>query len=115
VDKRTAKQSKLRQFETDPRQENFLLKFLDLIIHHEVPILKLFSQQDLVDKTTAHHPKVQEFESTRIRRQRHLVTNTTYSVGGEVGGGRRRITIQGSGVRVHRIPGSAGSSSRAIW
>jgi hypothetical protein len=76
VVKRTAKQSKLRQFETDPRQENFLLKFLDVMIHHEVPILKLFSQQDLMDKTTA-------------------------------------PTTHGSAVRVHRVPGSAGS--RDIW
>jgi hypothetical protein len=44
--------------------KNFLLKFLDLIIHHEVPKLKSFSQQDLVDKTTAQQPKVQQFEST---------------------------------------------------
>jgi hypothetical protein len=44
--------------------ENFLLKFLELIIHHELPKLKLFSQQDLVDKTTAQQPKVQQFEST---------------------------------------------------
>jgi len=27
---------KIQQFETDPRQENFLLKFLDLIIHHKL-------------------------------------------------------------------------------
>jgi len=38
--------------------ENFLLKLLDLIIHQEVPKLKLFSQQDLVDKTMAQQPKV---------------------------------------------------------
>ena len=56
MDKTTAQQCRVQQFETDPRQEleNFLLKFLDLIIHHEVPKLKLFSQQ----------PKVQQFEST---------------------------------------------------
>jgi hypothetical protein len=55
VDKMTAQQSKVQQFETgkDLELENFLLKFLDFIIHHEVPKLKLFSQQDIVDKTTA--------------------------------------------------------------
>jgi hypothetical protein len=64
VDKTTAKQSKVRQFETDMNLdlENFLLKFLDLIIHHELPKLKSSSQQDLVDKTTAPKPKVQQFE-----------------------------------------------------
>jgi hypothetical protein len=41
-----------------------LLKFLDLRIHPEIPKSKLFSQQDLVDKTTAQQPKVQQFEST---------------------------------------------------
>ena len=70
VDKTTAQQPKLQKFETNRRQglglkkKNFLLKFLDLIIHHEVPKLKLFSHQDLVDKTTAQQPKVQQFEST---------------------------------------------------
>jgi hypothetical protein len=44
--------------------ENFLLKFLDLIIHHEVPKLKLFSQQDLADKVMAQQPKVQQLEAT---------------------------------------------------
>jgi hypothetical protein len=44
--------------------EIFLFKFLDIVIHHEVPKLKLFSQQDLVDKTTAKQPKIQQFEST---------------------------------------------------
>jgi hypothetical protein len=43
--------------------EHFLFEFLDLIIHHEVPKLKLFSQQDLVNKTTQ-QPRVQQFEST---------------------------------------------------
>jgi hypothetical protein len=64
-------------------EKNFLLKFLDLIIHQKVPKLKLFSQQDLVDKTTAQQPKVQQFESTGFQdpqaEQRHLVTNTTVS------------------------------------
>ena len=55
----TTYQPKVERFETDPRQEIFLLKFLDLIIHHEVPKLKLFSQKDLVNKTTAQQPKVQ--------------------------------------------------------
>jgi hypothetical protein len=51
--------------------EYFLLRFLDLIPHQEVP--KLFSQQTLrgpVDKTTAHQPKVQQFEFETDRRQR---------------------------------------------
>jgi Mg2+/Co2+ transporter CorB len=42
----------------------FLLRFLDLTIHQEVP--KLFSQQELrgvVDKTTAEQSKVQQFET----------------------------------------------------
>jgi hypothetical protein len=59
--------------------ENFLLKFLDLIIHHEVLKLKPFSQQDLADKT-AQKPKVQQFESTAFQdqqQQRHLVATTT--------------------------------------
>ena len=64
MNKTTAWQPKIQQFETDLRQKNFLLKFLDLIIHHEVEKLKLFPQQDLVDKTTAQQPKVQQFEST---------------------------------------------------
>jgi len=74
VDKTTDQQPKVQQFEAgkDLGLENFLLKFLELIIHHEVPILKLFSQQDLVDKATPQ--------------------------------------IQGSAVRVHRVPGSAETS-----
>jgi hypothetical protein len=43
-----------------------MVRFLDLIIHQEVP--KLFSQQDLrglVDKTTAQQRKVQQFEADR--------------------------------------------------
>ena len=46
--------------------EYFLLRFLDLIIHQEVP--KLFCQQELrglVDKTTAQQPKIQQFETDR--------------------------------------------------
>jgi hypothetical protein len=57
VDKTTDQQPKVQQFETDLDLEIFLLKFLDLIIHHEVPKLKLFS------KTTP-QPNVQQFEST---------------------------------------------------
>jgi hypothetical protein len=69
VDKTTAQQPKLQQFETDrqrrPGVRKFSVKiFLNLIICHEVPKLKLFSQQDLVDKMTAQQPKVQQFEST---------------------------------------------------
>jgi len=66
VDKTTAQQPKVQQIETNPRQENFLLKFLDLIIHHEVPKLKLFSQQDVVDKT-AQKPEDQQFDSTEFQ------------------------------------------------
>ena len=46
--------------------EYFLLRFLDLVMHQEVP--KLFSQQTLrgwVDKMTALQPKVQQFETDR--------------------------------------------------
>ena len=46
--------------------EYFLLRFLDLITHQEVP--KLFFQQELrglVDKTTAQQTKVQQFETDR--------------------------------------------------
>jgi hypothetical protein len=68
VDKTTAQQPKVQQFETDRRQGHgviFLLKFLDLIIQEEAPNLKLFSQQqqNLVHKTTTQQPKVQQFES----------------------------------------------------
>ena len=46
---------------------NFLLKFLDLIIHQEVPKLKIFAEHelsDLVDKTTDQQPKIQQFQPT---------------------------------------------------
>jgi hypothetical protein len=68
VDKTTAQQSKVWQFETDKNLdlENFLLKFLDHIIHHELPKLKSSSQQDLMDKTTAPKPRLQPFESTGV-------------------------------------------------
>jgi hypothetical protein len=60
VDKTADQQPKLQQFETDLDLEIFLLKFLDLIIQHEVP--------KLVDKTTTtQQPKVQQFESTGRR------------------------------------------------
>jgi len=55
------------------------LKFLYLIIHHEVLKLKPFSQQDLADKT-AQKPKVRQFESTAFQdqqQQRHLAATTT--------------------------------------
>jgi DNA-directed RNA polymerase subunit H (RpoH/RPB5) len=45
--------------------KNFLLKFFNLVIHQEVPKLKLFSQQELrnlVDKT-AQQLEVQQFEA----------------------------------------------------
>ena len=72
MDKTTTQQPKVRQFETDRRQglglkKKFLLKFVDLIIHQEVPKLKLFSQQklrDQVNETTTQQSKVQQFEST---------------------------------------------------
>jgi hypothetical protein len=44
----------------------FLLRFLDLVIHQEVP--KLFPQQELrglVDKTTTQQSKVQQFKTNR--------------------------------------------------
>jgi hypothetical protein len=41
--------------------EIFLLKFLGLVIHNEVPKLKLFPPTRLVDKTTAKQPKIQQF------------------------------------------------------
>jgi hypothetical protein len=66
--------------------EIFLLKFLDLIIHHEVPKLKLISQHDLVDKMTAQQPKVQQFESTGLQDSQAAAEtsgNQYYSVGGE--------------------------------
>ena len=72
MDKTTAQQPKFQQFETDRRQwlglkKNFLLRFLDLIIHQEIPRLKLFSEQELCDtddKTRARQPKVQQIEPT---------------------------------------------------
>jgi hypothetical protein len=74
VDKTAAQQTKVQQFETDGRQglgfKNFLLIFLDLIIHQKVPELKLISKQEfhgLMDKTTAQQPKVQQFESTAFQ------------------------------------------------
>ena len=80
VDKMTAQQSKIQQFETGKNLEleNFLLKFLDFIIHHEVPKLKLFSQQDIVDKTTAQQPKVQQFESTGFQDPHTAATSGSY-------------------------------------
>jgi len=77
VDRTTAQQPKVQQFETNVRQRfglkkkknNFLLRILDLIIHQKVPKLKLFSQQefrDVVDKTTAQETKVQQFESIKF-------------------------------------------------
>jgi hypothetical protein len=64
VDKTTAQQPKSQQFDTDRQQglglKNFLLIFHDLIIHQEVPKLKLFSQQEfrgLEDKTPAQVPQ----------------------------------------------------------
>ena len=49
---------------------NILFRFLDLIIHQEVP--KLFSQQDLrglVDKTTAQQCQDEQFETDSRRRE----------------------------------------------
>ena len=45
VDKTTAQQPNVQQFETNPRQElgKFSVKILDLIIKHEIPELKLLS------------------------------------------------------------------------
>jgi hypothetical protein len=68
VDKTRAQQAKFSSSRPtagkDLELEIFLLKFLDLVIHHEVSKLKLFSQQDVVYKTTAKQPKIQQFEST---------------------------------------------------
>jgi hypothetical protein len=83
VDKTTAQQSKVPSSKPTSGKnlelENFLLKFLVLIIHHEVPKLKLFSQQDLVVKTTAQQPKVPQFESTGFRNPQTVVTETSGS------------------------------------
>ena len=79
MDKTTAQQTKVQQFETDRRQglekkkiiiNNFLLKFPNLIIRQEVVKLKLSSQQelrDLQDKAMAQEPKVQQFEPTSFQ------------------------------------------------
>ena len=68
-------------------KENFLLKFLDLIINNEIPKLKLFSQQDLVGKTTAQKPKVQQLSPPgswiRKQQQRHLVATSKVPTGNE--------------------------------
>jgi hypothetical protein len=85
VDKTTTQQPKVRQFETDRRQrlglkKNFLLKFFDLIIQQEVPKLKLFSQQelcDVVNKTTAQQPKVQQFESSGFQNPQAAAAETS--------------------------------------
>ena len=74
MDKTTAQQPKVQQFETDRRQglekkiiiNNFLSKLPNLIIRQEVVKLKLSSQQelrDLQDKAMAQQPRVQQFES----------------------------------------------------
>jgi len=55
----------LEYFLKIPQPHNSV-RFLDLILHQEVP--KLFSQQGLrglVDKTTDQQPKVQQFETDR--------------------------------------------------
>ena len=113
--------------------KNFLLRFLDLIIHQEVP--KLFFQQDLrglVDKTTAQQPKVQQFETDHrqelgVRKvhkttaqQRHLVSNTMVSAGelgslapGSSGSQQQRHlvsnTASSAGDEVKRERGGSGS------
>ena len=82
VDKTTAQQPKVQQFETDGKDfdlENFLIEFLDLIIHNEVPKLKLFFQQYLVDKTTAQQPKAQQSQSTGFHDQQTAAAETSGS------------------------------------
>jgi predicted SprT family Zn-dependent metalloprotease len=78
----------------DLHLENFLLKFLDLIIHHEVPKLKLFLQHDLLYKTTAQQPKVQQFESTELQDPQTAAAKTSgryyYSCDGKLDGKVRR-------------------------
>ena len=59
VDKSTAQESKVQQFETDRRRGFGVRKF-----SVKIPKLKLFFQQDLVDMTTYQQSKVQQFEST---------------------------------------------------
>ena len=52
-------------FSVKIRRPHNSVRFLDLLLHQEVP--KLFSQQQLrgvVDKTTAQQSKVQQFETT---------------------------------------------------
>jgi hypothetical protein len=80
--------------------ENFLLKFLD----HEVRKLKLklFSQQDLVDKTPAQQPKVQQFESTEFQDPHTAAAETSgsyyySSVGKLEGKGGRSRKKRGKG------------------
>jgi predicted oxidoreductase len=83
--------------------QNFLLKFLDLIFRHEVPKLKL----DLLDKTTAQQPKVQQFESTRFQDPQTAAAETSGSyyyssdgvaVGSSGVGGKGR-KVRGGGKR----------------
>ena len=69
VDKTTDQQTQVQQFETDRRLwlKNFLLIFLDLIIHQEIPKLKLVSQQEfrgVENNNTSEMPKVQQLEFT---------------------------------------------------
>jgi hypothetical protein len=68
VDKTTAQQPKVQQFETDRRQGLGFIKFsVNISRPHnssEVPKLKLFSEQEfrgLENTTTAQQPKVQQF------------------------------------------------------
>jgi hypothetical protein len=66
VDKTTAEQFEVQQFETDPRQELGFRKFSVKIPWFRNSSqsfkIKLFSQQDIVDKTTAQKPKVQQLQ-----------------------------------------------------
>jgi hypothetical protein len=69
--------------------ENFLLKFLYFIIHHDVPKLKSFPQHDLVDKTTPQQPKVRQFESTGFQEpQAAAETSGSYYYSSE---GRKKV------------------------
>ena len=81
VDKTTAQQPNVQQFETNARQElgKFSAKILDLIIKHEIPELKLFCQQGLVDKKPAQQPNVQQFESTGFQDPQTAAAETSGS------------------------------------
>jgi hypothetical protein len=87
--------------------KNFLLQFRDLIIHQEVPKLKLLSQQDLVVKTTAQQPKVQQFESTGFQDPQTAAAETSgsyyYSCDGKLEEKVGKRSREVSGEREERV------------